>query len=113
MNIYELEKMSIPGPWFDKPPEPQNKLKRRIETKFGDRLALIDEGGFFDIGRWSASQGGDRAKVHSALIVHTRNNFIKAVDKIKQCRNYMCGNPEFGSCSLGLDEFIKELEEVN
>lgn len=93
MNIYELEKNSTPAPWTVDDAQPSWPMQRDI---------LVESS-------WYTNE----QKNNAILSAHCRNNFINAIDKLKQCRNYMCGNPEFGSCSIGLDEFIKELEEVN
>ena len=102
MNIYELEKQATPGPWSRCPHTVDGVLGYPTGDHMGSRTVSI--GSCCNI---PISQRSENA----ALITHCRNNFMKALEALKEERGYHKEHGRIGRADQ-LSELIAELEEV-
>jgi len=97
MNYYKMEQLATPRPWH----------VRYVDTPAYGTLpqimssdTQIEASGFLHNGF-----------VHSALLAHCRNNFIKALEALKKMRSEMTGDITLSQWEW-YDNQIAELEEV-
>jgi hypothetical protein len=119
MNIYELEKQATPGPWRHHktnvhltPPPPESY--RDLGT-FDPDIWLPQ---LIGVGQQELDVRHDRALHDAALTVHCRNNFLRALEALKEMQQLgafvgdrlpiKVGQP----IMMKLHNIIKELEEV-
>lgn len=93
----EILKQITPLPYLVKFAPPQFKHKMNLETKMGDRIALVDEGSFLDIGPHSASQGGNRAEASAAYLAHAANLLPELVEALRACSELFKRQTDGGS----------------
>lgn len=108
MNIYDLEKQASPGPWF---------VQRRNTRSYGNLPEVMS----------TPTQGITGVLLHNgdvnaALIVHCRNNFVKALKFVRDNKPdcHTCSDIE--NCDKWFDgecsdmkkwaKLVKELEQV-
>lgn len=108
MNIYELEGQATPGPWSQCPHTIDSVLGYPTGDHMGSRT--VSCGSCCNIPITQRSE-------NAALIVHCRNNFMRALETLKALAESQKHNQENIDCSTimncdAIDELIAELEEV-
>lgn len=96
MNIYELEKRATPGPWFGTQSSVLGRTAPEVTRE--THICSTDE-------NWLPHSEQD---ANGALIRHCRNNFMKALEALKN-EERICGDARHKGT---LRKLIAELEEV-
>jgi len=101
MNIYELEKQATPGPWIPHrnghPDDPGGRGTNHIYSKQPYRIVS-----------WSVANNAD-----ASLLSHCRNNFMKALEALKELRMLSSINGvDWTANGPWITELIEELEEA-
>lgn len=101
MNIYELEKQSTPGPL--RVAAQYTIWDADIETAEGLHVAACTS---------SPNRSVDSMLNNAVLLVHCRNNFMRALEALKEINDPDMPSHEWKHWLAALPKLIAELEEV-